>query len=68
MHSFMTVTLGFSPPPGSPYQPVIEALGNHPQKKFYNVSKLGGAKYGNDALQLFVTGMVPTVSMHHLVL
>ncbi|KAF1520133.1 Iron-responsive element-binding protein 2, partial [Eudyptes sclateri] len=32
-------------PPGSPYQPVIEALGNYPQKKFYNVSKLGGAKY-----------------------
>ncbi|XP_054071506.1 iron-responsive element-binding protein 2 isoform X2 [Rissa tridactyla] len=31
--------------PGSPYQPVIEALGNYPQKKFYNVSKLGGAKY-----------------------
>ncbi|KGL94673.1 Iron-responsive element-binding protein 2, partial [Charadrius vociferus] len=29
----------------SPYQPVIEALENHPQKKFYNVSKLGGAKY-----------------------
>ncbi|KAM4661188.1 iron-responsive element-binding protein 2 isoform 3-T3 [Amazona ochrocephala] len=31
--------------PGSPYQPVIEALENYPQKKFYNVSKLGGAKY-----------------------
>ncbi|XP_076204542.1 iron-responsive element-binding protein 2 isoform X1 [Aptenodytes patagonicus] len=31
--------------PGSPYQPIIEALGNYPQKKFYNVSKLGGAKY-----------------------
>ncbi|NXT93248.1 IREB2 protein, partial [Anhinga rufa] len=29
--------------PGSPYQPAIEALGNYPQKKFYNVSKLGGA-------------------------
>ncbi|PKU37589.1 hypothetical protein llap_12104 [Limosa lapponica baueri] len=29
----------------SPYQPVIEALGSYPQKKFYNVSKLGGAKY-----------------------
>ncbi|KFV61078.1 Iron-responsive element-binding protein 2, partial [Dryobates pubescens] len=29
----------------SPYQPVIETLGNYPQKKFYNVSKLGGAKY-----------------------
>ncbi|XP_068000204.1 iron-responsive element-binding protein 2 [Melanerpes formicivorus] len=31
--------------PGSPYQPVIETLGNYPQKKFYNVSRLGGAKY-----------------------
>ncbi|KFO05003.1 Iron-responsive element-binding protein 2, partial [Balearica regulorum gibbericeps] len=29
----------------SPYQPVIETLENYPQKKFYNVSKLGGAKY-----------------------
>nr|XP_009941654.1 PREDICTED: iron-responsive element-binding protein 2 [Opisthocomus hoazin] len=33
------------PREGSPYQPVIEALGNYPEKKFYNVSKLGGAKY-----------------------
>ncbi|XP_030911774.1 iron-responsive element-binding protein 2, partial [Geospiza fortis] len=30
---------------GSPYQPAIEALESHPEKKFYNVSKLGGAKY-----------------------
>lgn len=40
--------LGLFPPTGSPYQPVIEALENYPQKKFYNVSKLGGAKYGKD--------------------
>jgi len=46
-HAFVAVTVYF-PPPGSPYQPVIEALGNYPEKKFYNVSKLGGAKYGND--------------------
>ncbi|NXD61113.1 IREB2 protein, partial [Corvus moneduloides] len=32
--------------PGSPYQPTVEALESHPEKKFYNVSKLGGAKYG----------------------
>ncbi|NXF34790.1 IREB2 protein, partial [Nyctibius bracteatus] len=38
--------------PGSPYQPVIEALENYPQKKFYNVSKLGGAKYGVALIQL----------------
>ncbi|XP_061856657.1 iron-responsive element-binding protein 2 isoform X2 [Colius striatus] len=31
--------------PGSPYQPVIETLGNYPQKRFYNVAKLGGTKY-----------------------
>uniref|UniRef100_A0A8B9BKA2 Iron-responsive element-binding protein 2 n=1 Tax=Anser brachyrhynchus TaxID=132585 RepID=A0A8B9BKA2_9AVES len=31
--------------PGSPYQLVIEALTNYPQKRFYNVSKLGGTKY-----------------------
>ncbi|XP_063268383.1 iron-responsive element-binding protein 2 [Prinia subflava] len=30
---------------GSPYQPAIEALESHPEKKFYNVSNLGGAKY-----------------------
>ncbi|XP_058702868.1 iron-responsive element-binding protein 2 isoform X3 [Poecile atricapillus] len=36
------------PRTGSPYQPAIEALEGHPEKKFYNVSKLGGAKY--DAL------------------
>ncbi|NWI20508.1 IREB2 protein, partial [Crypturellus soui] len=35
----------FVSPPGIPYQTVIEALGNYPQKKFYNVSKLGGTKY-----------------------
>jgi len=33
---------------GSPYQPIIEELRNYPQKRFYNVSKLGGTKYGND--------------------
>ncbi|KAM4765818.1 iron-responsive element-binding protein 2 isoform 2-T2 [Cyanocitta cristata] len=33
------------PRTGSPYQPAVEALENHPEKKFYNVSKLGGAKY-----------------------
>ncbi|XP_005521463.1 PREDICTED: iron-responsive element-binding protein 2 isoform X2 [Pseudopodoces humilis] len=33
------------PRTGSPYQPAIEALEGHPEKKFYNVSKLGGAKY-----------------------
>uniref|UniRef100_A0A669NYB0 Iron-responsive element-binding protein 2 n=1 Tax=Phasianus colchicus TaxID=9054 RepID=A0A669NYB0_PHACC len=30
---------------GSPYQPIIEELRNYPQKRFYNVSKLGGTKY-----------------------
>lgn len=55
-------------PPGSPYQPVIEALGNYPQKKFYNVSKLGGAKYGNEAFQLFVIRVVPAVNMQDVLL
>ncbi|NWH34365.1 IREB2 protein, partial [Chloropsis hardwickii] len=32
-------------PAGSPYQSAIEVLESHPEKKFYNVSKLGGGKY-----------------------